>query len=69
MDKLIAFLKEKFPDGIQMFDNRNWVGDFMFNIYNDDGIVVDYCHGYEYIEVFGLTDEEFERLDAEINIH
>ena len=41
----------------------------MCNIYNQDGIVVDYCYGYEYIEVFGLTDKEFERLDIEINRH
>lgn len=67
MDKLIEFLKEEFPNGIQMFDDRNWVGDPMCTIYDTDGIVVDYCYEYEYIEVFGLTDEQFERLDAEIN--
>ena len=69
MEKLIKFLKKEFPKGIQMFNNRNWVGDSMCNIYNQDGIVVDYCYGYEYIEVFGLTDEEFERIDIEINRH
>ena len=67
--KLIEFLKKKFPNGIQMFDTRNFVGDQMFTIYNEDGFVVDYCYEYGYIEVFGLSDEEFNILDAEINVH
>ena len=67
MEKLIEFLKKEFPNGIQMFNTRNIVGDTMYDIYSEDGIVVDYCYGYEYIEVFGLSDEEFNRLDAEIN--
>lgn len=67
MENLIEFLKKEFPDGIQMFNTRNWIGDQMCTIYNEDGIVVDYCYGYEYIEVFGLSNKEFKRLDAEIN--
>ena len=34
----------------------------MENVYDKDGIQVDYCCGYEYIEIFGLTDKEFESL-------
>ena len=67
MEKLIEFLKKEFPGGIQMFNTRNWVGDQMCTIYNEDGFVVDSCYGYGYIEVFGLSDEEFSRLDVEIN--
>ena len=67
MEKLIEFLKKEFPNGIQMFNTGNLVGDPMCTIYSEDGIVVDYCYGYEYIEVFGLSDEAFNRLDAEIN--
>ena len=67
MEKLIEFLKKEFPNGIQMFKTRNLVGDQMCTIYNEDGFVVDYCYGYEYIEVFGLSDEAFNILDAEIN--
>ena len=67
MEKLIEFLKKEFPNGIQMFNTRNLVGDPMCTIYSEDGIVVDYCYVHEYIEVFGLSDEEFNRLDAEIN--
>lgn len=41
LDNLIAFLKRKFPEGIQMFDTRNIVGDPMITIYERDGICVD----------------------------
>ena len=67
MEKLIEFLKKEFPDGIQMFNTKNWVGDPMYTIYRKDGIVVEYCSRYEYIEVFGLSIKEFSRLNAEIN--
>ena len=67
MEKLIEFLKKEFPNGIQMFNTGNLVGDTMCTIYSEDGIVVDYCYGYEYIEVFGLSDEAFHTLAAEIN--
>ena len=67
MEKLIEFLKKEFPEGIQMFNIKNWVGDPMYTIYKKDGIVVEYCSRYEYIEVFGLSIKEFDRLNAEIN--
>ena len=34
----------------------------MVNVYNEDNIKVDYCSNYEYVEIFGLSDEEFEKL-------
>lgn len=67
INRLITFLKEEFPDGIQMFDTRNLVGDPMSNIYLEDGIKVDYCYYYEYIEIFGLSEEEFEKVYNEVN--
>ena len=65
IDDLIVFLKKEFPKGIQMFSTRNIVGDFMINIYEEDGIYVDYCYQYEYIEIFGLTKEEFKKVMIE----
>lgn len=67
MEKLINFLKEKFPSGIQMFDTRNIVGDYMITIYDEDGIVVDYCRGYNYIEIFGLTEGQFYEVGRQLN--
>lgn len=65
LNKLKKFLKEKFKKRIQAFDTRNTEGDSMETIYNEDGITVDYCYYYEYIEIFGLTDEEYKELEKE----
>lgn len=58
-ENVISFLKKRFPNKIQMFNTRNFVGDHMITIYDSNGVVIDYCPGYEYIEIFGLTDDEF----------
>ena len=47
---------------IEVFDTRNIVGDPMENIYDKDGIQIDVCYAYEYVEVFGLSEEEFKEL-------
>ena len=61
IDKLKIFLQKNYPNE-QAFNTRNWIGDNMETVYNEDGIMVDYCYNYGYIEIFGLTDEEFEDL-------
>ena len=65
LDKLKKFLKSTFKESIQAFTTKNIVGDFTFTIYDEDEIQVDYAPSYEYIEIFGLTDEEFEELESE----
>lgn len=67
ISNLINFIKKMFPKGIPMFDTQNIVGDPMINIYDKDGICVDHCYYFEYIEIFGLTDEEFEKVVNEAN--
>ena len=47
-----------------IFKTRNTVGDPMETIYSDDEITIDICYGWEYFEVFGLTDAEFKDLRA-----
>lgn len=56
----IRFAIERFPDGVQCFDCRNLVGDEMETIYEGDGVIIDYCFEWDYIEVFGLSPEEFD---------
>ena len=48
-----------------IFDTRNMAGDSMTTLYNNNelGLTVDICYGYEYFEVFGLTDKEFKELE------
>lgn len=63
--KLKKFLKEEFEEGIQSFTTKNIAGDYMETIYDKDEIQVDYAPGYGYIEIFGLTDEEYQELEKE----
>lgn len=65
IEKLINFLKERFEDGIQMFDTPSIMGDFRVPIYGEDEITVLWAPHYEYIEIHGISDEEFERVMKE----
>ena len=65
IEKLIKFLKERFEDGIQMFDTPSLVNDFRLPIYNKDEITVLFAPYYEYIEIFGISSEEFDRVVRE----
>lgn len=57
-------IEENFEDAkYGIFGSRNIVGDVMYNVYDKDGLTIDICYGYGYFEVFGLTDEEFEKLE------
>lgn len=67
--KLKIFLKKAFENRIQAFTTKNIVGDYMNTIYDKDGIQVDYTPRYEYIEIFGLTDEEYKELEKEKYIY
>jgi hypothetical protein len=62
LKRLIDFLNKAFPQKEQTFFTRNLVGDAMTEIYDYDGITVDLCDYWGYIEVFGLTDEEKKAL-------
>ena len=68
MTKLRKFLIENNYEGTQTFDTRNIVGDSMYTVYDDDGIVVDYCRYYDYLEIFGLTKEEYTSLKDVLDI-
>lgn len=47
---------------VQMFDCSDCFGDEKITIYDSNGIEVLYCPIYDYIEVFGLTNTEYEQL-------
>ena len=65
IEKLIKFLKERFEDGIQMFDTSSLVNDYRIPIYIEDDITVLYAPHWDYIEIYGISDEEFERVMKE----
>ena len=65
--KLKRFLQDNYPH-IQAFNTRNLVGDSMETVYEEDGITVDYCEYWGYIEIFGLTENQFNDLLDENSI-
>lgn len=68
LEKAKEIIKEHFKDAdCGIFDNRNWVGDWMTNIYNDNGLAIDICYRYSYFEVFGLSKEDFIELEKYYN--
>lgn len=65
IEKLINFLKNSFKDGIQMFDAPSLANDYLIAIYCEDEITVLYAPYYEYIEIFGVSKEEFKKIVKE----
>lgn len=70
---IISFIKSYFNDNyhngkIQMFDSRNTAGDILHPIWRDTAadVVIEYCSDYDYIEIFGLTSEEFDFIDGKV---
>ena len=64
LEKAKEIIAENIDDGrCGIYNTRNIVGDTMTNLYKEDGLTIDICYGYEYFEVFGLTDDEFEELE------
>lgn len=64
IEKLKEFLRKEYPD-TQAFDTANLAGDEMYIVYEKDGITVLYTPFYEYVEIFGLSTEEFESVTYE----
>lgn len=67
--KLRKFLLNNGHKGRQTFDCRNIAGDSMSTIYEEDGITVDFCYNYDYLEIFGLSDEEYQSLSDILDIY
>jgi len=60
--RLLKWLKKHDYNGWQVFYCRNWTGDPTATVYDQDGIEVEMCNYYQYIEVLGLTKEEQDAL-------
>ncbi len=66
--KLRDFIVNGGYKGMQTFDTRNIAGDSMTTIYDEDGITVDFCCYYDYLEIFGLTYEQYKSLSDILDI-
>lgn len=63
IEKAKEIIKENFENAqCGLFNTRNTVGDYMTNIYDNNGLCVDICYNWGYFEVFGLSDTEFSEL-------
>lgn len=71
IEKLRNFILENGYKGTQAFNSRNLLGDSMTNIYEDkeNGVIVDFCHYYNYLEIFGLSDEEYKSLKDILDVY
>lgn len=64
VEKVKQVIKDHIDDArYGIFDCRNCVGDSMTTIYVDSGVQVDICYFWGYFEVFGLTDDEFKKVE------
>lgn len=65
LNEIISLLKRNFPERIQMFSNRGISHDEKLTIYQKDGVIVDWCPYYEYVEILGLPKRDFEIIERE----
>ena len=62
-EEIKQFIKKRYSGkDYQVFNTRNIIGDRMKNVYNKNGISIDECSDCEYIEIFGITKEEYSSL-------
>lgn len=65
LEKAKEIIRENINDArCGIFDTRNIAGDRMSTIYDEDyDLQIDICYRWEYFEVFGLSDDEFNELE------
>lgn len=63
LDTAKRIIKENYADfSCGIFNTGNVVGDPMVTIYKDDSIRILGCYKYAYFEVFGLSNDDAEKL-------
>lgn len=68
LEEVIAFVK-KHDLGCGIFNTRSLVDDSMETIYSKNGVTVDACDDWGYLEIFGLKEEDFAKLLREVSNH
>lgn len=48
--------------GMQVFDSKSLVGDYRELVYDEEGIEVYVCYYYDYVEILGISKNEFNQL-------
>lgn len=62
--KCLDFLKSDkgYIPASGVYNDHNTCGDETFRLYEQDGIVINVCYQWDYIEVLGLSVPEFDDL-------
>lgn len=68
LSKLRDVIKEYGLVGKQTFCSRNYCDDVMTNLYCEDGIILDYQEDWDYIELLGLSEQEYYSLSDILDI-
>lgn len=64
LERAKTIIKDNIEDAsLGLFNCGNLVGDEMVRLNDDVDLIVNICYDYEYFEVFGLSDSEFEELE------
>lgn len=68
LEKAKEVIKEHYEEAdCGIFNTRNWAGDIMTTVYDEDGLTIDICYNWSYFEVFGLSKNEFMELSIYYN--
>lgn len=68
LQKIKDVIKKYIPDGkCGIYDCEGDTRDYKNKVYDDGEVVILNCRAYEYIEVLGLTDEEFRVVEKYYN--
>lgn len=67
IEKLRSFIKERFK-GTQTFNRPGSSEDLLVPVFVEDDIIVKYCPKWDYLEIYGLTNEEYQSLSNILNI-
>lgn len=68
LEKAKEIIKKYFNSAkCDIFNVSNIVGDSTNTIYDENGLMIDICYYWEYFEVFGLSNEDFNELEKFYN--
>lgn len=67
LEKLRSFILNGFK-GTQTFDRPGDSSDILIPVFIEENVTVQYCPTWEYLEIYGLTDEEYQSFSYILNI-
>lgn len=69
VSKIREFIKNNNLINYQTFNTRNIFNDPCIRVYNEDGVQIFFCSYYNYIEIIGLSDAEYNSLNDILELY